>query len=314
MSTIRTRRAPAPTAHWHTSPGCNPGRTTRTNACVLKERRVSSDGQPTHNHAPCGVPSERVDSTPPVPGVAPRAGMRGPVGAKTMPRRDISTLTNPMPQSLSNILLHLIFRSVSAIRMQRAPAPTAHWHTSPGCNPGWTTRANARVLKERRISSNGQPTHNHAPCGVPSERVDSTPPVPGVAPRAGMRSPVGAKTMPRRDISTLTNPMPQSLSNILLHLIFRSVSVIRMQRAPAPTAHWHTSPGCNPGWTTRANARVLKERRVSSDGQPTHNHAPCGVPSERVDSTPPVPGVAPRAGMRGPIGAKIPCPVGASAH
>ncbi len=66
--------------------------------------------------------------------------------------------------------------------------------------------------------------------------------------------------------------------------------------------------------------RVLKERRIPSSGQPLPDHRLCTVPSERMGYFFPVPGVAPRAGMRCPVGAQVPgvapragmhCPVGA---
>ena len=57
----------------------------------------------------------------------------------------------------------------------------------------WVCHApDSRVLKERRISSNGGRVPGQPLCGVPSERAHLVVPVPGVTPRAGMHCSVGA--------------------------------------------------------------------------------------------------------------------------
>ena len=57
----------------------------------------------------------------------------------------------------------------------------------------WVCNApDPRVLKERRISPNGGRVPDQPRCGVPSERMNGIPRIPGVAPRAGMHGPVGA--------------------------------------------------------------------------------------------------------------------------
>ncbi|MCC5841817.1 MAG: hypothetical protein JJT96_17010 [Opitutales bacterium] len=45
---------------------------------------VQIEGGRASDHHLCTVPSERMNRFSPVPGVAPRAGMRGPVGAVTL--------------------------------------------------------------------------------------------------------------------------------------------------------------------------------------------------------------------------------------
>jgi hypothetical protein len=60
----------------------------------------------------------------------------------------------------------------------------------------WVCHApDSRVLKERRISSNGGRVPDQSRCGVPSERIHCDIFVPRVAPWAGMRGSVGAKTL-----------------------------------------------------------------------------------------------------------------------
>ena len=54
----------------------------------------------------------------------------------------------------------------------------------------------SRVLKERRISSDGRYAPEQPRCGVPSERMNCIPTIPGVSPRAGMRYSVGAWKFP----------------------------------------------------------------------------------------------------------------------
>ena len=61
-------------------------------------------------------------------------------------------------------------------------------------------------------------------------------------------------------------------------------------------------PRVQPWGFESPNLRVLKERRISSDGGRVPDHPQCGVPSERMNYIPPVPGVVPRAGMRCPVG------------
>jgi len=61
--------------------------------CVLKERRISPNGERATDRPRYGVPSERVVFVPSVPGVAPRAGMQGPVGAKKCPQGAVRTST-----------------------------------------------------------------------------------------------------------------------------------------------------------------------------------------------------------------------------
>jgi len=56
---------------------------------------------------------------------------------------------------------------------------------------------------------------------------------------------------------------------------------------------------------------VLKERRKSPNGGRVIDQPRCGVPSERGNLRAVVPRALPWAGMRGPVGAGITCPVGA---
>ena len=59
-------------------------------------------------------------------------------------------------------------------------------------------------------------------------------------------------------------------------------------------------------WVSKErDSRVLKERYISLDGEYVHDQPRFGVPSERERFIVSVPGVAPRAGMRCPFGARV---------
>ena len=59
-------------------------------------------------------------------------------------------------------------------------------------------------------------------------------------------------------------------------------------------------------WVSKErDSRVLKERCISLDGEYLHDQPRFGVPSEREGFIVSVPGVAPRAGMRCPFGARV---------
>jgi hypothetical protein len=62
----------------------------------------------------------------------------------------------------------------------------------PRATPWVCHDPNPRVLKERRISSNGGRVAEQPLCGVPSERIRFTIPIPRVSPWAGMHGSVGA--------------------------------------------------------------------------------------------------------------------------
>ena len=60
-------------------------------------------------------------------------------------------------------------------------------------------------------------------------------------------------------------------------------------------------------WVGNApDPRVLKERRISSNGGRVAGQPLCGVPSERAHLVVPVPRVSPWAGMHGSVGAENP--------
>jgi|GEM_PF-3552116 len=139
------------------------------------------------DHPRCGVPSERVRFVLAVPGVAPRAGMPRPVGAVfcsngATPYQQRATPWFPIPGGGGSM--------IAAFRMpQRGNA------YQPRVQRWVSGFAYPRVLKERCISSDGRRMPDQCLCGVPSERMDYLPPVPGALPRAGMHRPVGPENV-----------------------------------------------------------------------------------------------------------------------
>ena len=176
----------------------------------------------------CGVPSERMNGGPSVPGVTPRAGMRCPVG--------------------------VIFCAKGATAYQRRVRPWVF--PIPGGGGGMKAR----------------PTR----CGVPSERMNGGPSVPGVTPRAGMHTPLWG------------DPMRQRRYRIPA----KGNALERVQ-----PWEWDFGYGC-----------VLKERRIDRAG--VGDAMICGVLSERGNDIPHLPRALPWAGMRGPVGAGIDATIG----
>ena len=79
---------------------------------------------------------------------------------------------------------------------RRFPASQRDTAYQPRATP-WVCRASdSRVLKERRISSNGGRVTDQPRYGVPSERIHCGISVPRVSPWAGMHDSVGAKKCP----------------------------------------------------------------------------------------------------------------------
>jgi len=158
-----------------------------------------------------------------------------------------------------------------------SPSPKGAPAYQPRASPWDQSHPHSRVLTERRIPSVGQPMPDPRLCAVPSERMNHMIPISGVLPRAGMRGPVGAKMW-----------CP------------KGASAYQPRATPWNQCHPHS--------------RVLTERRIPSAGQPMPDPHLCAVPSERMNHMIPISGVLPRAGMRGPVGAKMWCPKGASAY
>ena len=78
---------------------------------------------------------------------------------------------------------------------------------------------------------------------------------------------------------------------------------------PAPQRGTAYQPRATPWVSGSTHSRVLKERRISSDRQHTHNPALCRVPSERIRRESAFPGLHPGLVCFAPLG--HPCPVGA---
>jgi len=79
-------------------------------SCVLKERRIPSVCHPAPDRTLCAVPSERMDNCCQYPGLHPGLVCGAPLGQKCASPWGLNYVEEPiMPQSLSNILIHLIW-------------------------------------------------------------------------------------------------------------------------------------------------------------------------------------------------------------
>ena len=177
-----------------------------------------------------------------------------------------------------------------------------------GCTLGWYAPPRwGGLLRQRRnrISSDGECAPVQPRCGVPSERICFAIPIPRVAPWAGMHRPVGAVFC----ASGATECQRRATSWFSILGGGGSMSV----EFPVPQRGTTYQPRVKPWVSDADDPCVLKERSISSDGECVPVQPRCGVPSERICLTIPIPRVAPWAGMHRPVGAVF-CANGATAY